>query len=210
MSTVPWEKSIAGALAKSAKHIEKQNEKFEKMTRLEKRVHIAKDVIKLIKGKVEAKHGTYLDSDRYFTQDVRNSDEELAQVLGKIPTCRACAIGTVFLACVLREDNFSSAKLFDGGWESSSFRSFDQRMVDYTSKHKLFSRKEMRDMEKVFEAQGYDKYAPNGYYSYIRPEERLTLLMKQIINRKGKDFSKSMAMATLNKIVKIRVKAVKK
>lgn len=80
------------------------NQKFNGATKAEKRVIIAKDVLKQLKAKkIKAERFTYLDEN--FTTDY--AEEDMREALNKTEEpCSACGVGSLCIALVLRENDF--------------------------------------------------------------------------------------------------------
>ena len=77
--------------------------KTKQLTKPEKRVLIAKDVIKLIKAKK-----IVIQGGRYFQVGSRGRyiGKQLKDVLPKIPKCQVCALGGLFYSYVLKYNNY--------------------------------------------------------------------------------------------------------
>lgn len=117
------------------KGILKGNSKFKSLSKAEKRVQIAKDVIVQIKLKfLMPQTGNYFQSSLI----TRHIGEELQSVLSKLPSCNVCAIGSLFVCDVMRTDNF----------KVNDYMNDDAKMK---SKLKYFSLFQLELMETAFE-----------------------------------------------------------
>lgn len=102
------------------KQIENENETFEALTIEEKRVVIAQDCIARIKlNQLNAKRGRFIDDGdlnvvrgkNYNDDLLDNNDIEVCSVKEKfntLPTCSACAKGSLFLTYVGRVNSFNT------------------------------------------------------------------------------------------------------
>lgn len=166
---------------------------FSRMSKAEKRVAIAKDVIKHIKAaKFKATKGTYLDAG-----DVYRSGEELQKIILDAPTCKVCAIGAVFAADVIKRDNFILTDTCTKCIDSDEMK----------AKTSYFSKDTLHTMEVAFEKKiitdgvcGEGKYTAQGYRisytelgkraiafgkNYRKSQDRLMAIMQNIIKNKG-------------------------
>lgn len=88
----------------------RDNARFAKLTGAQKRVAIAKDVLaQLAVGRIKAHSGTY------FKAKVGNktfkAEGEVQEALAKIPTCSACALGSLFVCTVEKADKLKLSDL---------------------------------------------------------------------------------------------------
>ena len=76
------------------------------MNKSEKRIAIAKDVIKLIKAKKIT-----VQTEHYFIARTKSSyiGKQLKEVLPKIKTCQVCALGGLFYSYVMKYNNYEIA-----------------------------------------------------------------------------------------------------
>lgn len=82
--------------------------RFDQMTKAEKRVQIAKDVLlQLKKRRFKAESGTYFRTKKGAPLD---QDVELQAVFKKVKHCDVCALGSMFVASV---DRFDKLKVRD-------------------------------------------------------------------------------------------------
>lgn len=92
-------------LKKLAAKLKRRNREFAKLTKAQKRVRIAKDVLaQLATGKLKAKNLVYLHSTRVLDED---PTADLGAVLEQAPSCNVCALGAVFSCAVMRADNLT-------------------------------------------------------------------------------------------------------
>ncbi len=175
------------------KGIRKTNAKFDKATKAEKRVMIAKDILKYCNSKViVASHGKYVNfNDRALDLGASAQGE-----LHKIPKCSVCALGSMAYAHVVRKNKC------DVGEFNSLNQYRSKRMIS-----DLFSDKQLALIECAFEStdhrsaahyagvsEGDRSKAMDFRDSYGCPaEERgssedakaLRLIMQNIIDNKG-------------------------
>lgn len=145
---------------------------FEKLTKSEQRVVIAKDLIaRLDANEFTAQQGTYL-SVRLTKADLRDESAEVRDVL-KGKKCKGCQIGGLFLCAVDRHNKLS---LDDIGYldnNEAGMRAYLQR---------FFVDDQLRDVERAFEGWG-DFGDWNGP---ARPADRMRAIAQNIIRNKGR------------------------
>ena len=168
------------------KTIVKNNDRFNKLSKMEKRVAIAKDVLEQIKiKKFKPAIGGYLNLDEPIEEEI-NIQELL---ITKETTCRVCAIGGIFASKVILGNKCDTTlDRYDTGLD-------DDIMIDNLKS--IFSEKELRKIEYAFE--GFDvsygdmnfsdkecsKYE-TFFESFENTEHRLKAIMLNIIKNKGK------------------------
>lgn len=167
-------------LRNRAAAIKKGNAKFLKMTKAEKRVAIAKDVIAQIEvRRLVPKNMTFLDIPE-APESLENDANELRDVLLTVPTCEVCAKGALFVCAVERMD-----KLTVGQYTIGADR-------DYMLK--LFTPKQWDLIESAFE--GWSSIFVDGMIvntpkvekfsdQYPDPADRMVAIMKNIIKNHG-------------------------
>lgn len=166
-----------------------------KMTNTEKRVLIAKDVIKLIKAKK-----IVVESGKYFKLNSRYEyvGKQLNKVLPKIKKCEVCALGGLFYSYVMKYNNYEIdenginyiGKICNSGYE----------MRDLLKS--IFSEKQLYLIECAFEESDINENCESAEYSYetieraVEYKEKHELdddsydkllihIMKNIIKNKG-------------------------
>jgi hypothetical protein len=150
--------------------ISRSNKRFAKMTRLQKRVQLAKDVIAQLDTRFfDATNICYLE-----IKGIECSNVDLQDALPEAIQCDVCAKGAIFAAAVLRLNDFSSANIDMFGHVNSD------DMEDYVQTKKLFTNKQFELLEDVFEHLDGRNFA-----SGLGRNLRLRLLMQNIIVNKG-------------------------
>ncbi len=184
---------------------------WSELTKAEKRVSIAKDVIKQLKaGKIIAKRGTYffMDDirvrDEFYTTSVKNPDRdsseweirknvELQPFLQKAKKCDACALGSMFICEVTERDKFKSKYLCIN----------DKQILKRLD---IFSKLQLRLIEAAFERQVIvdveKKLVIKKGASMNSPDTITTLLAKKAIKfgYKYKSNSKRLIAIMMNLI----------
>ncbi len=179
-------------------HTSKKNAAFKKLTKSQKRVAIAKDVLKYLKnGKLQAMNGTYIEA------AVPGDNVTTCELFKKAETCTVCALGAIFVAGTLRDCTIVK--------EDTLFTSLNESHNDYytnemvpatteaspdpdemrTSLSKYFSEKQLETIENAFEhtdANGEGK--GRTFFSYdevddFSSDEKLRKIMKNIIANDG-------------------------
>lgn len=137
-------------LKKVQRRIKDRNRRFQKLSPAQKKVQIARDVLKhLDSRKLVARNGTYMRFERqddYYTDVwIRASFDDAHPVECQIEArtdvrCQVCALGAVFTSTLLRTDGF------DGDWIDANN---DNNMRGYLKQY--FSIAELWDIETAFE-----------------------------------------------------------
>lgn len=168
-----------------------KNKRFKALTKSEKRVEIAKDVIKWIKAKkVKVRSGKYIKlPGRVSEEDEETSVEKIFQK----QTCQVCALGACFVGMVDLGNDINTGGLFQKDLTGANID--DWVMRDYL--RKIFSNKELFKIETAFELQvvveeisdtDVEKYRVSAIAfgkMYEREDQRLIAIMKNIIHNKG-------------------------
>jgi hypothetical protein len=177
-------------LSNLKKKIRDRERRFKQMTPEKQRVAIAKDVIRSIGSEdtITPKPGTYLDNwnfdeARFYYSDKYNM--EIRDILLQdLPECSACAIGSMFVCAILRDDDLTLYK----------FR--EKHGEDYRVKlRKFFSQGQLDLIECAFETSyGYNRLGRTGKIvsqavkfgmKYDNDRERMLAIMKNIVTNKG-------------------------
>lgn len=93
--------------------VENANAAFAGMTPSQQRVTIAQDVLRQLAAKrIRATSGAWLEDVRYDAfVPTADADAELCDIVKKMPECRACALGGLFMCALDRADDFKVGKL---------------------------------------------------------------------------------------------------
>jgi len=164
-----------------------KTENFDNLSNKDKRIAIAKDVIKSIEAKIYvAKMGHIVETPRSLDNRLYNTIKEfpLQQLIPKYK-CKVCAKGALFLSHVLLYNNYNVQGHF--GVSNSDV----SEEVDY------FTEEQMDLIEIAFEGSRWvwhsssitmndETYAIQFYEKYPKEDERLVAIMKNIITNKGK------------------------
>jgi hypothetical protein len=155
-------KKTSKALAKARKvvaEIRRRNKVFTAASPAQKRVLIAKDVIKQIKAKrFIAARGSWLRLyDKYdnniagmFGQILEPDTQIQAMFLsGAAPTCECCALGGIMMACTLYNNNQTVEDLTS---DSNIGRNIRRGTAFSNGLHRFFSRQQLALIECAFEA----------------------------------------------------------
>lgn len=171
-------KRLSKTIQKLYAHIRRTNKKFEKATREEKRVQIAKDVLLQLSLRRITPKSTYFtnESAELKFKDSKNGLDDgqyrqVQDILKETPRCEACAIGSVFVATVDRLDELTTRNMW----------AIDEKvdMVKYLSeKMELFNYEELELIEEIFEDYVRSKKP-------LSQRKRLEKMMEYIIKTKG-------------------------
>ena len=147
-------KPKATAATRRAAQIKRQNAWFASLTKPEKRVAIARDVLAQLKsGRLQPEHGAWLFSkvlahDEFGPAAVTMFSTTLApnaDLQGEIlamETCTGCALGGLFMCTLERSNNLTPKQLVDENLHS-------ENIVPYLEKY--FSRAQLQLIEASFE-----------------------------------------------------------
>jgi hypothetical protein len=176
---------------KWVKKTEKSNKAFKLMTKAEKRVQIAQDVIDRIKlRKIEAGSGTLM---RSSTVDGLHSigEDSLKKAINSGVSCSVCAKGGLFIAYVGRVNKFNTSDLGGNGYLPHMHESNEMQKLQ-----ELFSGNQLALIEMVFEGdlilkEDYNfserqvNRARGIYIKFRDSNDRLTAICENIIHNKG-------------------------
>src|SRR6185369_2611606 len=138
-----------------------------RMTKAEKRIAIAKDVLKQIKLRTyKPKAGTYVEISQEIAKTIpRSADVQLQDMLPKIKDCKVCALGACFMSSVRRFNGYSTGAANLGSVELSGYAepitSTSHKMGSWETREQLrrfFSDKQLNLSECWFEGWDYDHF----------------------------------------------------
>jgi hypothetical protein len=175
-----------------------------RLTKAEKRVAIAKDVIAQLKaGKYRAETGSYCEIDLEEAA-LLEPTAELQKELKKVSKCQVCALGSLFVSDVRK---FDKLKVSDSGlgakqsqWECDPEpETFVNEAVDeFAMRDRLgsvFSQEQLALIEAVFEGSDVTGYLDENdlwsesirdfFYSYAEDAKRMTAIMRNIARNGG-------------------------
>lgn len=176
------------------KTIKEKNEEFAGMSKVQKRIAIAKDVISQIRAKkFKATPGTYCELKTSQKKLKLSGSVELQTLLeeGAINKCNVCALGGIFMSKVSLGNKFNLNSRYD----KIQTHIDDDEMI--SNLRGIFSELELRTIEYAFEGGDINSsflgkpmhfHARLRSYSkvYKKSEDRLLAIMENIINNKGK------------------------
>ena len=173
-----------------------KNKAFNKLSKPQKRVEIAKDVIAQIKAeKFKPKNGVYYKGENFKKFKKIDSVQKIL-LLPEAPKCSVCGIGAVMLSTVKKCNDLSTTKLL-GYWDN-----FQADALSKTVASKFFSEKQLDLIEACFERT--TEYGKEGNLldwfgnrtpatvnaidfgnKYRYPTQRLLAIMENIIANNG-------------------------
>lgn len=173
---------------------------WKKMSISEKRVAIARDVLKQIKKKkILPMHSCYVDSIIYKGNSEIRFDQniQLNKITSKIKDCEACAVGSLFLCAIDRNNHFDlkQAKLLhDGSGGYPEIQMSPKPIFAYLKR--FFTIKQIQLIEIAFEGYYSGNFGKNiitfkesekamDFRDGTLLSERLVCIMKNIIENKG-------------------------
>ncbi len=182
--------------ARVAKQIEKRNKEFAAADDAGKRVLVAKDVIKLLKGdKFTAATGHFMS----LGNDVDYADSEREEsmqktglreaFLGNHVECSGCALGGLMLSCTLYNNKYTYGELSDTGGDLGAWVKNERPIKN--GLNKIFSRDQLKLIEQSFEGgtgyfTGGAPYEAEVFYgNYDDDKKRLLAIMENIVRNKG-------------------------
>ncbi len=170
--------------------------KYEKMTRQQRKVAIAKDVIANLHA-LNVDRGAYMraigsNSDMVPIDAFRAFGMSDQEILGKVKqSCTVCARGAMMLCKMDKFNHFELDNLecYHGVDDITTLAALEDAFTDY----------ELKEIEAVFEAyrrcDTHEKGGPNDYDVWVDikdPADRLLAIMQNIVDHKG-DFKKDVA-----------------
>ncbi len=160
---------------------------FEKLSKPQQRVAIAKDVLSALKKKkINPKHMSWVLITKAIEQEFRNASDttEVKDIINAQEHCECCALGACFIATLNRNGSLPVAALshIDIG---NGFAHRD--VLNYLQRY--FDEPQLEAIESAFE-QGVGYYY-NGKAAKWRPEltcptKRLRAIMTNIVNNNGR------------------------
>jgi hypothetical protein len=202
------------SIAKLNKKIRAANAAFEAMTKQEKRVAIAKDVLAALKAKkLKPKAGIYAMPTKKTTlrqvgaadaDGLVNPDAKLCSVFGQLESCTVCGLGALFVSAVKRDEKVPIRKtpsmynsydaIYDAYDTDREWGISGHEVYDYLSK--FFSNFQLMQIENAFECQGMNtdrngfvkgplRNAALMYHKIESPSKRMEAIMQNIIDNKG-------------------------
>lgn len=148
------------------------------LTKAQKRVLIAKDVLKWIRaGAIKTRSGVYVHETRPYKRLSLTPEESLqSKVQDLVNNCEFCALGALFIGAV---DKFNKIEVPCGVRRASEL-SGD---AVFSSLEKWFSRKQLDQIESAFEGWGHDTF----FMSVLHPctQDRLKAICLNIVRNKG-------------------------
>jgi hypothetical protein len=172
------------------RRITRGNAAFEKMSKAEKRVQLAKDVISQIEvGRLKPTSGTWLDIKA--PKSVK-AQTELQEVLKDIKKCEGCAVGALLLCAIDRKDDLKISQL-NTYYRDATFKKGDAILIDGEEDalkylERFFSTKQVMMIEAAFEQGSSFNNGPDDVYFVPEVEnarDRMTLIMQNIIENNG-------------------------
>lgn len=159
------------------------------------RVAVAQDVLKLLKAKkVKARTGSYLG---ISTSDYEATSKckDLRGVLRKIKSCEACALGSMLVSVVRKDNDFPMTGDTFCDWLSGGGKILDDEERMRKRLGELFSPEQLALIECAFERR--DQFATDDSvpseigdavdfgHGYDTATDRLKAIMQNIIDNKG-------------------------
>jgi hypothetical protein len=179
------------------RQVRDRERRFQNMNPSQKRVAVAKDVLAMIEARrIRARAGTYLSLQRRV-KGVK-PETEVQEILLESPTCTACAVGSIFVCTMLRNDNltineFTGDPTIDRGEMDRDALGSGDGLYDAVAW--LFSKGQLALIEAAFEGGYVNCYPDYGsdtearaekfHDTYTSDEKRLAAIMQNIIDNKG-------------------------
>jgi len=170
----------------------KKNKEFKEMSKMEKRVSIAKDVIASLKSKKYiAEAGIYVN-----LVNGKNEDEDIAITLSnmmkKDVKCEVCAIGSLFLSNLKKSKTRIGADDDDDMCASLSdvYTEEELRILEYCFEGDDISSSFNTDSYRNMRRDACDFYSENSGFG-SDDDARLNAIMKNIIKHEGRFIHKS-------------------
>jgi len=147
---------------------------MKKLTKTEKRVLIAKDVLELLaQEKIHEARGSYMSLNAY-DNIFFNKEDSLEKSLKNLQySCQVCALGSLLYAHVNRFNEVKTGAVMHGPWFGPDQKETMDPLLSY------FSKSQLALIENYFEGYDYEK----GNYLTFRVS--IETIMKNIIKNKG-------------------------
>ena len=137
-------------LANYNKRIQEENQWFKGLTKSQKRVQIALDVLTQLRTKrIVAQAGMYFEGTLSKDELQVSENTDMQEVLRNTETCTACAVGSLFVCAVERFDKFKATDVFDYDEVDKEFEIDIDQFDSYLEK--FFTPKQLGMMEAAFE-----------------------------------------------------------
>jgi hypothetical protein len=159
------------------------NEAFDKMTKAEKRVQIAKDVIERLDAKqIMAAQGTYVEADDALKGKLVAAPREtqLSEIFADFDPCKACALGSMLICAVTKANELTIEDM--GGLLSHRDTKviFGKNPFNYLER--FFDEDQLEKIENAFELR--DGWENDAVYD-MNDDDRLRYLMSNIVRNDG-------------------------
>lgn len=188
---------LAEKLRKENKRIRDRNYRFRKMTPVQQRITIAKDVLDLLKAeKIRAESGTYLQFDddvneKYWGDDWEGTEPEegaakvqLHKLIEASETCDVCGIGACFVAAVRRNDACTVGDM-DGSDDDMFMREYLGKWFPTSQQQLIETAFECNDTFANGRNAGMAARAVEFGYKYDDDGDRLKAIFENVIANKG-------------------------
>lgn len=159
---------------------------FMKLSRANRAIIIAKDVIKQIKLKLYKSNHSYSTALGRMIHDPKDDAAELLRTQNIV--CQGCARASLFISAVKYKNKINIGDVEDGGFEYQTYSDFSTVATDYLSGE--FTPEQQALIENAYE--DGRKYG-DGLFTDIRLDKRQT-------NRKYKAFNANIKLAKAFKI----------
>ncbi len=176
---------------KIRRNLRAANRRFEKLSRKEQRLAVARDVITQVKAKKYVAASTYFalgkhDRGATFDYDVGGlaasveAEQDLGECISQVG-CTVCGIGSLFASSVVKHDNLKINK-FLGTADDTNDLSIDREgTVQYLSR--WFTAIQLDLIEQYFEQHAYDTDSPIADEN--NDDKRLIMIMENILSNNG-------------------------
>lgn len=162
---------------------EKRNRAFKKASAAQKRVLIAKDVLKQLKlGKIKAKQGVYVTAQKYDWTNNINPDKEFCELNIK---CSVCALGAAMLSEIRMNNNLKVREMHGYNYSVKFGDNYiTSRKESGDRLDKYFTESQLVLIERAFEGWG-DGKVKDFYCKYRNDNKRIAAIFRNIIQNKG-------------------------
>lgn len=172
-------------LSKLQRKLRAMNLKFNKLSRKEQRIAIAKDVVEMLRAKKIVANSTYLTMPTETMFDEHTPGFEKAAERGLDASvcleqvkCEVCGIGSLFVGALRHNDKLSAGTLK----EQMEHGDIRQTQVEYLEK--WFDADQLQLVEDYYEQNSGDFESP--IYMEDDDNKRLSMIMENIISNGGK------------------------
>ncbi|RJQ24579.1 hypothetical protein C4577_07355 [Candidatus Parcubacteria bacterium] len=156
--------------------IKQKNDQFKGMTKKEKAVAVAKDVLKHLRSLKFTGCASYCEGDGLNISKDENVQPHISKL---VKNCEVCALGGMFLSYIRLFDNVKYEKIIEPKYyEENEYQIHVDRDYIIDKFKGIFDRDVLDCIEDAYEG-GWDEFYPD-------PRDRIKAIMKNIVKNNGR------------------------